>query len=236
MAKFVREIMNHEVFCVVPDELVGDVRGYFETLGIAAAPVVDDDGKPLGFVSLRDIADAPSIARIIDRMTFRADTVPLNATIADAATRMAALGRHHLPVVDADGRTAGYVGSLDVIRGLLGRPVPHPAAFVRYDRELDVVWTDDLTLVEANASKAPDGPGLLRLIRSRPGQIDRVVWSEATRNVRTRVLDLLAAPQPAMPHLVDELERGELRFRAAGTQDLGRIASAMSPGAIRLER
>jgi CBS domain-containing protein len=225
MAKYVAEIMNHEVFCVVPDECASDVRGYFHALGIAAAPVVDDDGRPVGFVSLRDLAYAAGSTPVAECMTSGADNVPQKATIADAAAHMADRDRHHLAVVGDDGRTVGYVGSLDVVRGLIGKPVPHPAAFPNYDRELDTHWTDDLPLVEASAGKAPDGPGLLRLVLGRPGQPDRVVWSEITRNVRTRVLDLCSGPQSSLPHIVDDLERGRLRFRAAPLRKLGNIAA-----------
>jgi CBS domain-containing protein len=236
MANRVREIMNHEVFCVVPDELAGDVRGYFHTLGIAAAPVVDDGGKPIGFVSARDLSGADDDMPISECMTRQADVVALDTSIADAAARMADRGRHHLAVVDAEGRTAGYIGSLDVIRGLLGKPVPHPDSFPHYDRDLDVSWTDDLALSEANAARAPDGPGLLRLVRSRAGQPDRIVWSEGTHNVRTRVLDLVAGPPYAMPHLVDELDGGQLRFRAAATKNLAKLAHAMHPKPASTER
>jgi CBS domain-containing protein len=236
MAQRVREIMNHEVFCVVPDELSGDVRAYFQTLGIAAAPVVDDEGHPIGFVSLRDLARAADDTPIGACMTARADMVALHTSITDAATRMADLGRHHLAVVDDEGRIAGYIGSLDVIRGLLGKPVPHPESFPHYDRDLDLQWTDDLPLSDAGVAEAPDGPGLLRLIRSRPGEPDRVVWSEGTHNVRTRVLDLIAGPQPSMPHLVDELDRGELFFRAAATKNLATVARAMRPAPAAMAR
>jgi CBS domain-containing protein len=229
MAKLVREIMNHEVFCVVPEEAAGDVRGYFRALGIAAAPVVDDGGRPIGFVSARDIAGVADSTPIGQCMTRQADGIETNATILDAARAMADSGRHHLPVVDEDGRTVGYVGSLDVIRGMLGEPVPHPTTFPHYDRNLDVTWTDDLPLTEVNVAQAPDGPGLLRLVRCRAGEPDRIVWSEGTRNVRTRVLDLLAGPQPMLVHVADELERGELRFRAAATTNFGGIAHAMRP-------
>jgi CBS domain-containing protein len=229
MANRVCEIMNHEVFCVVPDERAGHVRNYFHTLGIAAAPVVNDDGKPIGFVALRDIVDVRDDAPIRTCMTERAQVVTPDTTIADAAERMADSGQHHLAVVDDEGRTAGYVGAIDVIRGLLGKPVPHPATFPHYDRDLDVNWTDDLPLVEASVMKAPEGPGLLRLIRSRPGQPDRVVWSEGTHDVRARVREFLDGPQPAMPQLVDELDSGELRFRAAATANLATLAQAMEP-------
>jgi hypothetical protein len=39
------------------------------------------------------------------------------------------------------------------------------------------------------------------------------------------VLDLLSSPQPSMPHLVEELERGDLRFRAAATENPGTVAA-----------
>ena len=56
MSETVEHIMNHEVYTVRPSEPCGEVLGMILTLGITAAPVVDDDGIPLGLVSLPAIA------------------------------------------------------------------------------------------------------------------------------------------------------------------------------------
>lgn len=217
MALYVHEIMNHETFTLAPGEQAQAVRGYFAALDITSAPVVDDRRMPIGFVSLRDLGKVAPDAAISGCMSSPADTIAEDATIASAAGRMTALDRHHLAVVDRRGRVVGFVGSLDVLRGLLGHPVPHPEGFPHLDTSLGVSWSDDWPLDMAHVDRAPDGPGLLRLVRSRPGAPDRVVASEARHNVRTRLVDLLSLPQPELGPLVDELERGTLRFRAAAT-------------------
>jgi CBS domain-containing protein len=236
VAKRVNEIMNHELFCVVPDDTASEVRGYFYVMGIAAAPVVDEDGRPIGFLSLRDLLDADDNNPVSECMTRDADTIPESALITEAAERMAELGRHHLAAVGEGGRVVGYIGSLDVIRGLLGKPVPHPDSFPHYDESLGITWTDDLDLTMDNAGEAPDGPGFVRLVRIRPGEYDRVVWSEASRNVRTRVLQFMAETPKHMPHLVDELERGQLRFRAAGAPDFASLSRGMKASSSPLPR
>ena len=234
MAKRVNEIMNHELFCVVPSDTAGDVRGYFYVMDIAAAPVVEEGGRPVGFVSLRDLLDANDEDPITESMTQGADTIPESALISEAAERMAEKGRHHLAVISSDERVVGYLGSLDVIRGLLGKPVSHPESFPHYDESLGTTWTDDLELTMENAGRAPDGPGFIRLIRIRPGEYDRVVWSEATRNVRTRVLQFMAETPKHMPHVVDELEKGQLRFRAAGAPDVGTLGRGLKAAKSKL--
>ena len=218
MAEHVDEIMNHELFCLRPDETVEYALRFFNALAITAAPVVDGARRPVGFVSLRDLVRVDESTPVGECMTTPADTIAAGTTIDAAARHLAERNRHHLAVVDAGGIVVGYVGSLDVVRGLLGLPVPHPGAFGRYDPSHGVAWSNDFPLVEANVDKAPDGPGLLRLVRSRPNEPDRVVWSEGTHNVRTRVLDLLSGPQPQLAPVMDDLEAGRLLFRTASTE------------------
>lgn len=217
MAEYVDEIMNHELFCLRPGEIVEHALRFFSALDITAAPVVDETRRPLGFVSLRDLVRVDGSCPVSECMTSPADTVATGTTVDTAARSLAERNRHHLAVVDADGLVVGYVGSLDVVRGLLGVPVPHPGAFGHYDPSTGVAWSNDVPLVEASIDKAPDGPGLLRIVRSRPNEPDRIVWSEATHNVRTRVIDLLSGPQPQLAPVMPDLEAGRLLFRTAST-------------------
>ena len=127
---------------------------------------------------------------------------------------MAERGRHHLVVIDENGRAVGYVGSLDIVRGLIGAAVPHPEAFRIHDR-----WTEQATLSMANVERIPDGPGVISLVRSKPGERDRVVWSTGSQNVRTKAIGILSGAEPTLAHLADDLDAGVLHFRVAPTQE-----------------
>jgi len=215
MALEVREIMNHELFSVQSGERAEDVLQYIVALGVSGAPVLDKDGRPLGFVAMRDLVLAPHGARVASRMSVPPDVIPTAATIQDAATMMAERSRHHLVCTDDDGRAVGFIGALDVIRGLLGRPVPHPDAFPHYDAQSGLVWSNDALLSFATAESAPAGPGAIVLIEAAPGRRNRVVWTEATENVQRRLREMLSTPATAPAHLVDAAVSGHLWFRCA---------------------
>lgn len=93
-------------------------------------------------------------------------------------------------------------------------------------------WTADAPLDEAHVSAAPDEPGVFELVLPREGHPASVVWVEPTRNVQTRLYDLLSLPQQ-QPQLARLLERrGELRFRAAavsGEADRAALAERSRP-------
>jgi CBS domain-containing protein len=227
MAQHVAEIMNRELFTVSPDEPVGRVRGYLDGLGIDAAPVCDDERKPLGFVSRRDLSRAPDRTRVHVVMSAPAASVPAVATIEQAARQLTQAGVHHLVCTDADGKAVGFVGTLDVLRGLLSEPVSHPSAFPHYDASTGLAWCDDTVLSLDGVQAAPDGPGLLALVENRAGRPNRIVWSEATPNVRTRLLALLSDPAASPPHVRPALEREALWFRAAAAPSSRALAGAV---------
>lgn len=227
MAKRVQEIMNHELFTVSPDERVEAVRGWLTALGVTAAPVIDDQRRPIGFVSLRDVVNAPEDDHVHLHMSAPAHGLPATADIEEAASMMAEFDHHHLVCLDDAGRAIGFVGSLDVIRGLIGAPVKHPDAFPHYDERTGLNWSDEIALTQEGAASAPDGPGIYVLIHGRPGVEDRIVWSEATRNVRNRLLDMLCIPRTAPPHVEPELGRGTLRFRAASAPSARALREAV---------
>lgn len=219
MARIVREIMNPELFSLRPSDAAEDALGYILALGVTGAPVVDTSGKPVGVASFRDLVARRAPASVEERMTRPALVIDEHATIEDAARMLSDSGVHRLVAVDDGGRAVGIVSALDVIRGLMGLPASHPATFPHYDQASGVSWTDDTELDLDHVGIAPDGPGVLVLVRGGREISEAVVWAEAAFNVRTRLYDILSLPQDA-PLLARMLrDDHHLRFRAASIQD-----------------
>jgi len=226
MAQTVSEIMNREVFSVGPAESVKATREAILALGITGVPVVDEERRPLGLVSLRDLVGEKPGTTAGERMTRPPATVLADARIGEAARRLARTRYHRLIVVDATGYVVGVVSALDIIRGLLGLPAPHPASFPHLDRETGLSWTDDLPLDVDEIQAAPDGPGVLVLLYGGAGVAERVLWAESSQSIRERLTEMFTTAQPGL--LGAWLEHGGLRFRAASAPDPAERAEALS--------
>jgi CBS domain-containing protein len=228
MARTVGEIMNPEVFKVREHDGVTDVLHYFVALSITGAPVVDARDRLIGFVSWRDLLSGEDEGTILERMSTPVDTIPADALITQAARRMCEDGHHHLVVVDDDGKPVGFLGSLDVLRGLTGEPMRHPSAFPHWDARTGLPWSDELRFeLDAVIHEAPDGPGLFVLILPHIGSPNEIVWSEASVNVKERLLELIQTPLAAPPHLAPVLERRQLWFRAARAPSVHALGDAV---------
>jgi CBS domain-containing protein len=217
MARTVQEVMNRELFAIQPELPVAQVRSVFRSLRVGAAPVLDDSQRPLGVLSVRDVLDGEGTAR--DRMTQPAICVDASTTIEEAARRLAGTNMHHLIVVDGSGAAVGIVSTLDFLRALLGMPARHPDTFPHWDEATHVSWTDDWALDEENLRRAPDGPGVLVLVRSSVGESDEPVWVEACRDVRLRLCELTESAVEQPTSLARLLALRGLRFRAATMND-----------------
>lgn len=219
MATLVHEVMNREALTLRSTETASAALGFLRALGVSGAPVVDDDRRPLGVVSWRDLVDAGE-RPVGERMTKPAVTVPESDTITHAGTVLATKGIHRVPVVDASGRVIGVISSLDVVRAMTGGATRHPAAFPHIDAATGTTWTDDEPFDLDASSEAPDRPGVLVLVESAPGERDEPVLVEECRNVRARLLELLSSPPSASPALERWLEHpSALRFRASAIED-----------------
>ena len=228
MSQTVAEIMNREVFKVREHDGVSDVLHYFVALGITGAPVVDKEDKLVGFISWRDLLTGEEEGTIGSRMTAPVDSVPADSLITHAARRMCDDNRHHLIVTDDDDHPIGFVGSLDILRGVTGEPVSHPKAFPHWDPRTGLPWTDENRLdIETVNEVAPDGPGMFVLIKPHKGVPNEVVWSEAGVNVRKKLLEFLTVPLAAPPHLAHAVDRRELWFRAAKAPSVHALAEAV---------
>ncbi len=117
--------MTRHVICVTADLGAEALGALFLERGISGAPVVDDEGRPLGVVSKTNLIRlsygdlaAPSTPTVGDIMMPIAFCLPVNETIAKAAALMACEHVHRLPVVSAAGRVVGIVSTIDVLAWL----------------------------------------------------------------------------------------------------------------------
>jgi len=86
-------------------------------------------------------------------------------------------------------------------------------------------WSAEAPLDEEHIPLAPDGPGVIELVLERPERAGVAVWVESTRNVQTRLYDLVSLPQenPQLAHWLER--RAELRFRAIAVEDAAERAA-----------
>lgn len=218
MARTVDEIMNRELFTARPGDRAGDLLGQLLTLEITGAPVVEVDGRPVGFVSMCDLCRVDNGDAVLTLMSVPVDTISASATIAEAAARMCESGRHHLVCVDEGGRAIGMLGSLDVLRGVSGQPVPHPSAFPHYEPATGLVWSDDTPLDADHARQAPSAPGVFVLVHAAKGRPNRLVWSEAAEDVRARLMELAGSSTSPLRYLGlpgGAIQQGAVWFRWA---------------------
>ncbi len=85
MSATVKEVMNPELFSVRPTSTVEEALNGILGLGITGAPVVDDQGKPIGVVSLRDLVGKTEGKTVAERMSSPAVVTRTAALIADAS-------------------------------------------------------------------------------------------------------------------------------------------------------
>ena len=128
MTRSVADIMNSKLLYIREGDRLSLARSQIIKFGITAVPVLDEAHRPVGVVSLRDLA------RDDHRVepSHPVQTVKGSVSIEEGARMLAELDVHHLVVVDEQGIAIGMVSSLDFLRALTGAPVHHPAAFERY--------------------------------------------------------------------------------------------------------
>ncbi len=130
MATTVADLMNPELLYLDQDARTDLARGPILSFGITAVPVLDDEHRPIGMVSLRDLAGTSR-----PEPTGPVDVMESSLGVTEAATQFARTGRHHFVVVDGAGRALGMVSALDVLRALVGEPARHPAPFPAFGKK-----------------------------------------------------------------------------------------------------
>ncbi|MCA9706380.1 MAG: CBS domain-containing protein [Myxococcales bacterium] len=214
----VREIMTRQLFSSLPAEKASDALDYLMMLNIHAAPVVDETTQePVGMIALSDLTGDLTGETVEGRMSRPAAFVVQTAPVGEAARVIAHTGFHHLVVVDGDHRAVGFVSAIDVIRSQQGWTRPGaPAAEAPPAAAPQLEWSAQQELTETGVLAAPEGPGVVVLLRVSEDLAPIVLWAQSTGDLRTLLSDLHGEPPP---RLLRYLERGQLYFRAALVPD-----------------
>jgi CBS domain-containing protein len=123
MGSTVREYMNPQLVYVCVGVRPRFARQHILDFGVTAVPILDDDYRPVGMLSLRDLLDP---VRRESGATGPVHAVTVDDPLAAAAHKLAEHDLHHLVVVDTEGRAVGMLSSLDILRGLIGLEPKHP--------------------------------------------------------------------------------------------------------------
>jgi hypothetical protein len=216
MAAHVSEIMNHEVLSFDRDAPARAALALLLRMGLTTAPVVDEEHRPIGIVSQRELVRAPAGAKVSACMRVPAVATGPETPLLEAAKLLDEADLHHLAVVGPHRRLIGFVSSLDLLRGLIGAPVAHPESFVHWDEAAGAAFSNDRVLDADHVDGVPATPGLVVISRGGAGRPERVVWAETTLDLGRWLRAYLDDSE-----LSERLAagRGQLRYRYAQLDD-----------------
>lgn len=131
MKTTVADIMNSDLLYLADGARAELAKRPILRFGITAVPVLDEDGRPVGMVSLRDLLGTEGPVEPVRPVFSVVGTTP----VEEAARSLAETDYHHLVVVDEKtGRAVGIVSAVDLLRALIGVPARHPGAFPAFGR------------------------------------------------------------------------------------------------------
>jgi CBS domain-containing protein len=114
------DIMVKDVVTAKENDKIRDIAIRMYEKKIGSVVIVDDEGKPIGIVTERDLVYVVARALTPDTpawmvMTENPVVINENALVTEAMEKMRELNIRHLPVVDASGRLVGMVSFRDII-------------------------------------------------------------------------------------------------------------------------
>lgn len=123
----VSDLMTARVIRVSEKEIMARAATTLAQARITGAPVVDDEGRLVGVLSVTDFVHSGSGERasaadtdLVERhMTSPAISVTPETELSEAALLMCQKHIHRLPVVDQEGRPIGLVSSLDIVASVV---------------------------------------------------------------------------------------------------------------------
>ncbi|MBE8540482.1 CBS domain-containing protein [Geoglobus acetivorans] len=124
MKQKVAEYMTRNVITLRPDNTVEEAIDIIEKTGHDGFPVVDENGKLVGYISSMDLLRKDLNAKIKDVMTRSLYVAREYMDLKDAARVMFRTGHSKLPVVDDEGRIKGIITNTDIIRSQIERADP----------------------------------------------------------------------------------------------------------------
>ena len=152
--KRVKEVMSRDLVTVDAHESVHEAIQLMSENKVAALPVVDRQGKCIGFLSSSDLVevarevdaglselegsdqtmwgayldklgDHVGHQRVVDLMSESIVAIDPNAPLFDAASKMLREHVHRLPVLESNGQLVGIVSMTDILRAFVdSAPLP----------------------------------------------------------------------------------------------------------------
>lgn len=121
----ITEIMNHSVISVRPDRTLRQVKEILRIKRISGLPVVDNNRRLIGIVSIEDIIKALEGGYIDDtvenRMTKDVISIESTATLKEVIEFFEKWPYGRFPVIDSEKRLVGIVTKNDVMMALLAK-------------------------------------------------------------------------------------------------------------------
>jgi len=116
----VSDIMVRDVVTAKKDEKIKDVALKMYEKKVGSVVVVDEEGKPVGIITERDMVYVCARGLSPDTpawmvMTENPITISENALVTEAMEKMRQLDIRHLPVVDSTGKLVGIISFRDVL-------------------------------------------------------------------------------------------------------------------------
>ncbi|KUO80165.1 MAG: CBS domain-containing protein [Pyrobaculum sp.] len=116
----VSDIMVKDVVTAKENDKIRDVAIRMYEKKIGSVVVVDDEGKPIGIVTERDLVYVVARALAPDTpvwMVMTEDPIVINenALVTEAMEKMRVQNIRHLPVVNAEGKLVGMISFRDIV-------------------------------------------------------------------------------------------------------------------------
>ena len=217
--KTAADVMNRTGFFAKPSDTIAVLVREMGERGLGSIVVLDRKARPLGVATSAEVECCYDVDELIERLRKPAVCMDQHTDLDMAARTLALHPSSCLVLVDASGAAVGMLTPLELLRGVLGVTAAHGGAPL-HDR--DVNWEQAELLELSAAHRAPDAPGIILLSPGLDSTAKRVVWAEATENMRERLDQMLRSPQqdPRLESIIEAYPR-YVRFRCLTIHDAG---------------
>lgn len=106
------------VYSLLPTNTVKEMEKLVEQTSHTRYPVVDEDQKPIGIITTKDIIGAKPDQPIGELMTLNPLVISSKASVASAGHTMVWEGIELLPVIDQDRKMVGVISRKDVMKAM----------------------------------------------------------------------------------------------------------------------
>lgn len=211
------EIMNRDFYFASPTDASGALLQEMGMRGVGTVVVLDLAGRPVGMATAGEVESCHDMEELAETLTRPALCMDQCSPIDVAARTLALHDSDCLLLLNEHGIAVGTLSSHELLRSVLGLNDTH-AALQRGER--DERWEEAELLELGAVHRAPEAPGIVLLSLGVDATGRRIVWAEATPNMRERLDHMLLKPQtdPRLEAMLDAYPR-TLRFRCLTVYD-----------------